>query len=1273
MAEDAAGASIPWISEPVPGLGGPFCANVQALLARVGKEQRIQGGAWRGRAWTVALWGPQGGPPLHVYEERFEGSERASCEQCRCNGWQHHPLSDHKYHFILPSQAPRPDAPVLPIDWTGREPGPRPRGPAPLESKHHILHGVLHPNGYGHLLRINGLEGGSRGRTGREVMAFWDGLCGALRVRSVSIEDVSNRRGMLLRILHAAGHRRTWYGEWGYAFGRAGYNIQQADWQRAVEEVHGSSLAGLLQDFRAGGVDERVVRIVERYKGAGGDEVKTLGEWLKRLMAFTHDPEWGRQFLARHGGGRRAGLERQIALPALARAFPQVRAALERAGAQVAELLEQGPGPDAPGSAALLERLCRGGEATGNGASKRLRRVKREPEGGAAPATNGAKGEPDLECQEPRFNAPHQKGGRIGGQSVRAPRNKGDAGDVNGSDRGPSGKAAGQVKSDGLWKRLNACPRSTRSRRMGSGGVGKSACKDAVQADSDCPDRTRSGGGARAGTSKETQGGGQRNGTAMEGQTHGYDAHLLSVLQALGKQGADVAGQAASLHDTELLAAMQHIIKEGEGKMDGEGKANSAKARRSERAGRRIRLGQNGAALGSLPTEVTASNPDTRKNRSNARKGVTAPPRVSHKRRQPGAPVLDGTTPTCSHGEHTQDNLSRLVAVKTETTGCSVVKSAVNGRFKQKQKQAVSFNGACDAPTDLVKPPVKPFDPKLLLQGPRNWSAHKLVEFLRIVLSVLQTIEGHWVRLQELRELLYATAHDRVLADWVLGRLANTTFANGCVVYKTHSEWKRRHFFLFETLKNKKSRSRAADAEPSCPIANGSRPPHDQGLAASRFDKFLSDVFKWLCANPNVQVGKPTVSKDRRLSSESIDRQVTDADAEGMYRITRSRTEGALTRELRQLEPEKSLLENLATARARERRKRPGPGDHGYSRPAKKSRGLSGHKLGHSPSNSLVRLVARIQQALDMPDIPWLHGPRTAVEPFLDALERRGAIPGAEPVLNPSVEAKGRLPTLKDQQMADLIYVYQNVLESYMPLYFQNGKFSPEATLESASKLCLAKLPDAVQILVDTKLFVKEYENGPRLVLPRKPGEPRLVQLMCEVDLVPRLPSGYKDRFGSGKAVKLPSFFKRKPPAMAVYVPERCDIEEAKRRIQAAFKETYLMFKDWSVVHIQGLRFGGRKSRLMPVDEGAVVKVKGKDIHNEPELRHAGGIEDWEVSCRCGTEDDDGERMVACDRCGVWMHVRCAGFRSEDEIPELFECPECITKRSHNSGDSPRQ
>ena len=34
------------------------------------------------------------------------------------------------------------------------------------DSSRHLLHGVLHANGFGHLLRINGLEGGSEALTG---------------------------------------------------------------------------------------------------------------------------------------------------------------------------------------------------------------------------------------------------------------------------------------------------------------------------------------------------------------------------------------------------------------------------------------------------------------------------------------------------------------------------------------------------------------------------------------------------------------------------------------------------------------------------------------------------------------------------------------------------------------------------------------------------------------------------------------------------------------------------------------------------------------------------------------------------------------------------------------------------------------------------------------------------------------------------------------------------------------------------------------------------
>lgn len=52
-----------------------------------------------------------------------------------------------------------------------------------LEDTTHLLHGVVHSNGYGHLLRVNGREGGSRVLSGSHIMDFWDRLCKALGVR----------------------------------------------------------------------------------------------------------------------------------------------------------------------------------------------------------------------------------------------------------------------------------------------------------------------------------------------------------------------------------------------------------------------------------------------------------------------------------------------------------------------------------------------------------------------------------------------------------------------------------------------------------------------------------------------------------------------------------------------------------------------------------------------------------------------------------------------------------------------------------------------------------------------------------------------------------------------------------------------------------------------------------------------------------------------------------------------------------------------------------
>ena len=66
-----------------------------------------------------------------------------------------------------------------------------------LENTTHLLHGVIHSNGYGHLLRVNGREGGSRVLSGFHIMNFWDRLCKSLGARLISFVLITSFQAVL--------------------------------------------------------------------------------------------------------------------------------------------------------------------------------------------------------------------------------------------------------------------------------------------------------------------------------------------------------------------------------------------------------------------------------------------------------------------------------------------------------------------------------------------------------------------------------------------------------------------------------------------------------------------------------------------------------------------------------------------------------------------------------------------------------------------------------------------------------------------------------------------------------------------------------------------------------------------------------------------------------------------------------------------------------------------------------------------------------------------
>ncbi|XP_023644943.1 uncharacterized protein LOC17899027 isoform X2 [Capsella rubella] len=56
----------------------------------------------------------------------------------------------------------------------------------------------------------------------------------------------------------------------------------------------------------------------------------------------------------------------------------------------------------------------------------------------------------------------------------------------------------------------------------------------------------------------------------------------------------------------------------------------------------------------------------------------------------------------------------------------------------------------------------------------------------------------------------------------------------------------------------------------------------------------------------------------------------------------------------------------------------------------------------------------------------------------------------------------------------------------------------------------------------------------------------------------------------------------------------------------------------------------------------------------------------WTVDCVCGVNFDDGEEMVNCDDCGVWVHTRCSRYIKGEE---LFTCDKCKSKNNVNDSE----
>ncbi|XP_004304762.1 PREDICTED: PHD finger protein MALE MEIOCYTE DEATH 1-like [Fragaria vesca subsp. vesca] len=245
---------------------GPFQDNVVVFLQQCAEltDFRVQGMS----VWFTLLRSRECLVPLFTIEETVDNSKTEFCDHCLSTDWSNHFVSKRKYHIIIPKDN----------CWT------KPLNDSILEDTTHLLHGMIHCDGIGHLLCINGLKGGSEHFCGREIMDLWDRICTNLRTRKITVEDFSKKRSMELRLLHGIAYGHAWFGRWGYRFCYGSFGVAEETYERALDILSSIELEKIIQDFSDMEQCEELKRIIHCYKHWSESSLVTIKDLLKFML-----------------------------------------------------------------------------------------------------------------------------------------------------------------------------------------------------------------------------------------------------------------------------------------------------------------------------------------------------------------------------------------------------------------------------------------------------------------------------------------------------------------------------------------------------------------------------------------------------------------------------------------------------------------------------------------------------------------------------------------------------------------------------------------------------------------------------------------------------------------------------------------------------------------------------------------------------------------------------------------------------------------------------
>ncbi|CAH2045835.1 unnamed protein product [Thlaspi arvense] len=211
--------------------------------------------------------------PLFTVEEQISdgSSPNPLCDFCRCVGWGHHYVSRRKYHLIIPTSD----------EWK------KPLTKRSLKVTSHLMHGVIHCNGFGHLISINGGDGSDNNLSGGQIMNLWDRLCSTLHTRKISLDDISRKGSMDLRLLHGVAYGRPWFGKWGYSFSHGSFGVREERYSRAINILRSIEVDQIMDDFSGTRKERAMKMMIGFYREASETPLTTLSDLLRFMLAYS--------------------------------------------------------------------------------------------------------------------------------------------------------------------------------------------------------------------------------------------------------------------------------------------------------------------------------------------------------------------------------------------------------------------------------------------------------------------------------------------------------------------------------------------------------------------------------------------------------------------------------------------------------------------------------------------------------------------------------------------------------------------------------------------------------------------------------------------------------------------------------------------------------------------------------------------------------------------------------------------------------------------------